>query len=235
MNGRLVARTELDEADAVDMYRLMARHFAGVDEPDFRTDLAEKDWILLLEDERQGLLGFSTLRVDHDRFAGRELTVVYSGDTIVEPGAWGTVALPRTWIRSVRWLHERLGTGPLVWLLLTSGYRTYRFLPIFCRRFHAGPTVPEGGELARMADHLARRRFGERYDPGTGIVRLPHPQRLRKPLLDIPAGRLEDPHVRRFLRLNPGYADGDELVCLAPLGDDNLSRAGLRMLYGRVP
>ncbi|HZD05994.1 MAG TPA: hypothetical protein VE173_13870, partial [Longimicrobiales bacterium] len=79
MNGRLVARTELDEADAVDMYRLMARHFAGVDEPDFRTDLAEKDWILLLEDERQGLLGFSTLRVDHDRFAGRELTVVYSG------------------------------------------------------------------------------------------------------------------------------------------------------------
>lgn len=278
MNGRLVARAELREADVLRMYRLLDRHFAGVDPEGFRADLAGKDWVVLLEDggrdgagtderavgDAQGvdappeppepggsaakpvdLVGFSTFRLDREVDRGRELTVVYSGDTIVDPAAWGTPVLPRTWIRSVRSLHRLHGSGPLLWLLITSGFRTYRFLPVFCRTYHAGPSRrtgrgsgpdapdPDGRELGMLAERLARRRFGGSYDPESGIVRLARPQRLRDPLLDVPAGRLDDPHVRRFLALNPGHADGDELVCLAPLGDDNLTRAGRRMLHGR--
>lgn len=229
MRGRLSARTELTPADTGAMYELLTRHFAGVDEVGFHADLLDKDWVVLVEDT--GLVGFSTFRLDRECVADRELTVVYSGDTIVEPDAWGSTALPRTWIRSVRWLHDRHGAGSLWWLLLTSGFRTYRFLPVFCRTFHAGP--PEQGDgLGALVGELARRRFGERYDSGSGIVRLPRPQRLREPLLGVPRGRLEDPHVRRFLRLNPGHAEGDELVSLACLDDANLTRAGQRMLYG---
>jgi hypothetical protein len=228
----MVARAGLGGGDALAMYRLLARHFEGVDEPGFRADLADKDWIVLLDDGRGELVGFSTLRLDRERHDGHTFTVVYSGDTIVDPRGWGTTALARTWIRSVRALHETRGEGPLLWLLLTSGFRTYRFLPVFCRVFHSGPGPPDQGGLGGVAARLARRRFGAAYDPARGVVRLPRPQRLRDPLLDIPAGRLSDPHVRRFVRLNPGHAAGDELVSLAPLDDDNLTRAGLRMLHG---
>jgi hypothetical protein len=34
---------------------------------------------------------------------------------------------------------------------------------------------------------------------------------------------LQDPHVAFFQKLNPGYAQGDELVCLARFHPDNLT------------
>ena len=61
--------------------------------------------------------------------------MVYSGDTIVAPEAWGTTALARGWITAVNQLRERYPRGKYFWLLLTSGFRTYRFLPVFWREF----------------------------------------------------------------------------------------------------
>ena len=46
----------------------------------------------------------------------------------------------------------------------------------------------------------------------------------------IPPGRLANPDVAFFARVNPGHEAGDELVCLTTLDDDNLTRAGRRML-----
>lgn len=235
MNGQLIPRGAVDSAREAAMYALLRRHFLGVDRERFRADLAEKNWVLLLEDGRGRLVGFSTLLLYEDReggFSGEGDTVVYSGDTIVDPGAWGSPALARSWIRAVRGLHERWGAGRLWWLLITSGFRTYRFLPVFCRDYHPQHAASPSGELRARRDRLARRRFGDRYDPSTGIVRLRRPQRLRPGLREVPEGRLDDPHVALFASLNPGHAEGDELVCLAELGDANLTAAGLRMLYG---
>jgi hypothetical protein len=58
---------------------------------------------------------------------------------------------------------------------------------------------------------------------------MPRPQVLSNRLLDVADGRVLDPHVRHFLALNPGYTAGDELVCLAPLDDSNLTPAGRRI------
>jgi hypothetical protein len=60
-------------------------------------------------------------------------------------------------------------------------------------------------------------------------VQLDRPQVLAGDLVDVPAGRAADPHVRFFLERNPGFVRGDELVCLTRIADDNLTRAGLRM------
>ena len=62
------------------------------------------------------------------------------------------------------------------------------------------------------------------------MVRFPEPQRLRGDLAGIPPGRRKSPHVDYFARRNPGHADGDELVCLTELSDDNLTPAGRRMV-----
>jgi hypothetical protein len=57
---------------------------------------------------------------------------------------------------------------------------------------------------------------------------------LRGALADIPNGRDRDPHVAFFAGRNPGWAQGDELVCVCPLSADNLTRAGERMVRARV-
>ncbi len=218
-----------------EMFALLARHFGGVSEAVFAADLDQKNWTLLFEEEG-ALVGFSTLLLHPFVHEGETLTVVYSGDTIVDPAAWGSTALPRTWIHAVRRLHAEHGQGGrLFWLLITSGFRTYRFLPVFWRDFHPRHDAPIPPEPAALRHALARARFGDRYDPARGVVRLESPQPLRAHLAGVPEARRADPHVAFFLKANPGHARGDELVCLTELSDENLTPAGRRMVRSGAP
>ena len=221
----LLPRHALTAAQRHEMFALLAHHFEGVKRGQFERDLAEKNWVA--EIRRDGrLLGFSTLLVCEQRFDGRALTAIYSGDTIVAPEAWGSPALARTWIAAVNYLRGAAPERPCHWLLLTSGFRTYRFLPVFWREFfprHDAPTPPQA---RRLLDHLACARYGGSYDAAAGIVRFPHPQRLRA----LPAARAKDAHVAFFHAQNPGHADGDELACLTEISEANLTAAGRRMI-----
>ena len=235
MTGRLVRREDLAEDERQSLLDLLSAHFRGVTPERFAADLAEKNWVLLLEEDGR-LRGFSTLRIYETSGAdGEPLTVVYSGDTIVEPGAWATAALPKSWIAAVRALRERHPRGRLLWLLLTSGFRTYRFLPVFWKEFWPRPETATPTEVRELRDRLARERFGSSYDEAAGIVRFPEPQILREGLNEVPEGRVADPHVAFFLERNPGWIRGDELVCLTEPIEANLTPAGRRMWReGRV-
>ena len=124
---------------------------------------------------------------------------------------------------------------PWYWLLLSSGFRTYRFLPVFWRAFWPRYDAEPPRAVQEMLDELARERFGAAYDARAGVVRFAQPQRLRGTLAAVPDGREEDPHVRFFLARNAAHAAGDELVCLTELHDDNLTAAGARMVRTARP
>jgi len=209
------------------MYDLLARHFDGVTGQQFAKDLAGKNWVILIHREER-LVGFSTLLVYESLFDGEIVSVVYSGDTIMAREAWGTMTLARAWIAAVNQLREHCPRGKYYWMLLTSGFRTYRFLPVFWREFYPRFDAIPSERAERLLHHLARGRFAHEYR--RGIVRFAHPQRLRGELADIPEGRLADPHVAFFLSQNPGYRNGDELVCLTELSAENLTAAGRRMV-----
>jgi hypothetical protein len=230
LTGRVVRREDLDRRTRDEMFRLLAGHFSGAGRKTFEADLAGKQSAILLEDEPGQLRGFSTLAVYLSQAAARPACVVYSGDTIVERAWWGSPALPRTWIRAVRQLVPDGWTHDVYWLLLTSGYRTYRFLPVFFRSFHPRHDGGDAASLAPVLDALATERFGDRYDAADGIVRLAAPQVLVDDLLQLPAGRTLDPHVAYFLKRNHGHLRGDELACLTRISDDNLTPAGRRMM-----
>ncbi len=230
MKARLVERQRLTPCEREAMYGILSRHFAGVDRARFQKDLDEKNQVVLLEDGQHRLQGFSTLLFYETEHEGEPLSVVYSGDTIVDRGAWGSSALFRTWIRAVQELHGEQGRGRLLWLLIVSGFRTYRMLPVFFREFFPRYDRPASVATRSLVDHLARERFGTLYDPESGHVRFEAPQCLAPELAEIPEKRRLDPHVAFFEQRNPDHARGCELVCLAELSDANLSRAGRRML-----
>jgi hypothetical protein len=225
----LVSCADLSEARREAMHRLLARHFDGVTREQFARDLNEKSLALLLERDAE-LVGFSTLLAYSTRCEGEEINVIYSGDTIVAPEAWGSSALPRAWVAGVDALRATLPRRRCYWLLLTSGFRTYRFLPVFWRCFFPRFDAATPAAMQRRLEALARERFGNQFDAGAGIVRFIQPQRLRAGLETVPPGRRHDPHVAFFLARAPGYAKGDELVCLTDLDPDNLTAAGRRMM-----
>lgn len=226
-------RPELGIGREHEMFELLSKHFDGVTFSQFQKDLAEKNWVILLERDGR-LVGFSTLLAYEVSFGDEPVSVIYSGDTIVSQEAWNSPALSRAWIACVRALRKSYPRGKYYWLLLTSGFRTYRFLPLFWRSFYPRFDAPVPTKQKKLLDFLAKERFGAQYDAESGIVRFTHPQRLRNDVNLFPAGKADDPHISYFLNRNPDYVLGDELVCLTELTDENLTPAGRRMVEPRT-
>jgi len=226
---QLVWRSDLLSQEKAEMFQLLCEHFDGVTPEQFARDLSEKNLALLL---RRGgtLVGFSTLLSYTTTFENENVNIIYSGDTIVTPEAWGTTALPRAWVAGVEALRAKLPSTRCFWLLLTSGFRTYRFLPVFWREFFPRFDASTPPEMQRMIVQLGQERFGSQFDSHYEIVQFNHPQKLRPGLNQIPSGRENDPHIAFFLSRNEGCFKGDELVCLTEVSPENLTNAGRRMM-----
>lgn len=217
------------------MFALLRRHFAGTDRARFEADLREKETVILLRDASSGAVqGFSTLMRMTAHLDQKEVVAFFSGDTIIDRAYWGESTLSRTWGRVVfdeadRIVAERPGTS-VYWFLICSGYKTWRFLPVFFREFYPNAERPTPPEIRRLLDTLATRKFGDEYLPEPGIVRFHSATPLRSGVADVTGERLRDPQIAFFSRVNPGHPAGDELACLAEISRSNLTRAGLRMI-----
>ena len=173
---------------------------------------------------------FHTLMAYATSFDGEPINVIYSGEHHRRQGGLGNgSALPRAWVAGWRPFVRGSPAGRCFWMLLTSGFRTYRFLPVFWRDFYPCFKLPVPPDCQRLLNELARQRFGSQFDPALGIVRFARPQRLKCDLQEVPGERTRDPHIAYFLSRNPGHGDGDELVCLTELCSENLTSAGRRM------
>lgn len=215
----VIRRADLTRADRDAMFALFTQYFATADRIAFERDLAEKEWVVLLCDDDGAIEGFSTLML----MSVGDATIFFSGDTIVAKHRWGSFDLPRIWSRHV----FAEADANTFWFLISSGYRTYRFLPLFFRDF-----FPRNPAMKPLLDRVAAAKFGDAYDPRTGVVRLATPAPLREGISD-PELRMNNPHVRFFVEANPGHAQGDELACLVHIDVGNLTPAGLRMIGRR--
>ena len=239
LHGRVVTRQTLDARTRDAMFALLASHFVGVDRTTFDRDLDEKSCAILLEDDAGVLRGFSTMLVYESVVGGTAVSVIYSGDTIVERFWWGSPVLARTWIATALNAAPADEAREVYWLLLTSGFRTYRFLSVFFRDFYPRFDMATPARDGELIDVLARERFGGQYDAEAGVVRFVRPQILAPDLITLPRHRITrkntehepmpDPHIAFFLDRNPGFVRGDELVCLTRIDERNLTPAGRRM------
>jgi hypothetical protein len=232
LKGRLVQVKALTGSQRDAMLALMHRHYENVNPASFAADLAEKQWVILLTDaQTEKLCGFSTQVLLDVTVAGKPVQALFSGDTIVDRDHWGDQALAHVWGRFALSLIDRRGGAELYWFLISKGYKTYRFLPLFFREFyprwdHQTPTWAQA-----VLDALSRHKYPATYDAVAGVVRADGSQdRLRPGLAELTAERLCDPHVRFFAERNPGHAGGDELCCLAPLTRANFTRAAYRVI-----
>ncbi len=185
----------------------------------FEHDLLEKHKVLTVRSEGS-LDAFTSLRLYRPEPGVR---VFFSGDTFVSPQARVGHRLPSLWAQYVFAEIAAESDGRDYWLLFCSGYRTYRILPTFFIDYV--PTTHSNPELRRLRDRWASELFGGRFSGEVVKPRWATP--LHRP---EPPERLQnDPAVRFFLERNPGYRGGDELVCLVPLAQRNLTPAGRRL------
>lgn len=210
---------ELSGEDKLQLQQLYAQNYS--DSSHFQRDLDEKHWVLRIFESSQ-LVGFSTLtRQEH--LLDEPTCVFFSGDTLVLPSHRHRYDLPRHWGRFVFEQVEKESL-PCVWFLICSGFRTYRFLStFFCEFFPRHDRNTPSHIQAHMAQ-LAQGRYGDLYDDQTGLIYLKSAN-----LESIPPRQL-DQHGQFFLKVNPGWQQGHELVCYTWLHPANLTAAGKRMI-----
>jgi hypothetical protein len=230
IQSRIVPVVQIAPGDVCAMYEIFARHYDCVSLDQFLLDLSEKDRVLVLRNANGAICGFSTQKVFRVSVEGTPVRAVFSGDTIVDRAYWGEQELGRCWCRYVSSVYWGDPDIPLYWFLISKGYRTYLYLPLFFESFYPNCEAPTPAFEQRLLDTLAAARFPDHYRPESGLIEFPQSQGQLKPhLAEIPARRMRDPHVQFFLRRNPAYATGHELACLA-----EISPLNMKLFAGRI-
>lgn len=221
LHAQVRGRAMLSDADIARMFALYATYYDSTNFALFADDLAGKSHVIELRAEGE-LVGFSTLAMLQFEHRGAANLALFSGDTIIDQAHWGDQALVAAFCRFAGQLRAQRDV-PLYWLLISKGYRTYRYLSLFARSYypqHAGRTP---ASMQERLDALAYRKFGAAYDAAAGVVRFAQSRGHLKPAwADVRDHLRTHEVVRYFLDRNPGYAAGDELVCLTELTSDNL-------------
>ncbi len=227
----IVHRPLLTEAEREEMLALHRRVYANVSRARFFRDLDRKDGAIVLHGGDGAIAGFSTIHLLRLRTGRGETLFLFSGDTVVAREQRRTPALAGAFGHVMLHVLDRFPALPCYWFLVAKGLRTYRFLPLYFRRFHPTRREPTPAGIERLRRAIGRDLFGEAYDAEAGIVRhagVADRLRAREVALAAPRGRLPD--ARFFLAGNPGHAQGEELACLAEVSRANLTPAALRVI-----
>jgi hypothetical protein len=232
LQGLLVPVASVTAQQQRAMFALMDEHYENVHPATFARDLVEKQWVIMLIDAAsEALCGFSTQVVLEATAGGRPIRALFSGDTIVARSHWGDSTLAHVWGRLALSLIEQYAGSELYWFLISKGYKTYRFLPLFFREFYPRHDQTTPAWAVEVIDALARSKYPAAYDAAAGIIRAgADKDRLRPGVAEITPERLRDPHVRFFAARNPHHANGDELCCIAPLTRENFTAAAYRVI-----
>jgi hypothetical protein len=203
------------------MVKLYLSHYDASNRELFFSDLHDKTEVMLVLDGHR-LAGFTTIANFLWRDGEQTLNIVYSGDTIVDPVDWGQQTLAFAWIRRMGELKREHPDLSLYWLLIVKGHRTFKYLPTFGKTFFPH-WRDSNDDLGRLAARLAGERFGDNYNPQTGVIELSRSRgQLRADIAEPTEAELRKECVRFFLEKNPNYRIGHELVCLCSLEESNM-------------
>ena len=224
---------ELTPSERATMFGLLSLEFLGTRREDFIHDLEEKDAVALLRKEsRDGeIVGFSTLMLLELPIDGRKVRAVFSGDTTVLPefrssGGIG-VEVGRYFMKAL----ERFPDHEIYYVLISKGWRTYKVLPFFFKNFAPKHDTPTSVHDKAVMDAFGKVKYPEDYDPDQGLIMFSkETQRLIPGSIDAVPPQDPDLHTQFFLKKNPTYLSGTELVCVGSVQVANFAPPLVRLL-----
>ena len=84
LKGDIVKINEISQSEMEEMYILMTEFYDNVDKNVFLKDFKEKDYCIILKDDKEKIKGFSTQKIMNFKLGDEEIYGVFSGDTIID-------------------------------------------------------------------------------------------------------------------------------------------------------
>ncbi len=203
-------------------FELLSRHFTNVTWSQFNADFHEKHYVAILRKDGR-LVGFSTMvTIPITAATGDQLYVAFSGDTAIEFEARNSTGLGSTLSSFFRENISKYGDGVVWYVLISKGWRTYKAMEFMFHSFTPHPSRDMTAHERMIGASFGRNKYPARFTEGSLVLRsLCGDQKLRgdSPDLEVP----HTPLGSFFTENNPGFAQGDELICLARLSYDNFT------------
>ncbi len=237
LTGTIREIAEIDPATEERFFAIHCRYFENTAREIFLRHLREKEKVIVLEDSSGVIQGFSTLKVLCVSTGGQARHAIFSGDTIIEQAYWKSPELVRIFTFYAGRLKKMLGPETaLYWFLISKGYKTYRFLPLYARRFYPTFREPFPEKEKQILDAFARALYPGEYNPETGLITFQQPAgNLRPGTAQISAKCLRDADIRFFSQANPDHMKGVELACITELSAANLRSIALKVAGSLFP
>jgi len=212
---------ELSDELRLQIVSLYLKYYNGSNQAQVLDDLSKKNEILILYYGNL-VVGFSSLQVYDYRWCEQMIRIIYSGDTIVDRAHWGQQALAFRWIERAGEIKQEDPDKRLFWFVIVKGHRTYRYLPTFAKSFFPHWSI-ERDDLKQLADDLAFDKFGDLYNSDTGTLEFHQSRGHLKTDIAYPSEEeMNKESVQFFIKKNPNYLQGHELVCLCELDENNM-------------
>lgn len=218
LKGKIVPVASLSDQQRRTMYDLMVNYYDYIRWDKFIEDLEQKqDVILLLTKEDNAIKGFSTLMQTETYVNGRKVRAIFSGDTVVDEAYWGQRVLGRKFLSYLFVQSIKQPTSPLYWLLISKGYKTYLLMANNFREHYPRHEKATPAKQQNYIDVFARELFGDYYSEETGCCQFPESLgQLKSGVAQLSDEEINNnPRINFFLEKNPGWSNGDELVCIA--------------------
>ncbi len=230
LRGNVYKIDELSQNDIDTMYQLMSLYYENIKRENFLYDLSNKYQVIILKDEENNLIkGFSTLVLYDITVDNIPIKLLFSGDTIIDKSFWSKNDLMQVWIQNAIELKKGFNEK-FYWLLISKGYKTYKYLSSFYDEFY-----PRYNKVTPVFEQKIIDKFGEtfypdKYNSQSGIIVMNKEQDyLKSEYSKIPNEKLKDKNIEFFIKKNPKYYEGNELVCITELSLDNLNKKGKRI------
>ena len=231
MKGIVKKISEVQQQDIDAMFTLMDEFYENMDRAVFERDFFAKDYCIILRDDEERLVGFTTQKVMSVNVDGKEIHGMFSGDTIIHKDHWGDTELFRVWAQF--WFPFAEKYGEFYWFLICKGYKTYRILPLFWREFYPNYRTKTPEYEKKIIDAYASLLYPDEYDPSTGVIEYRHVKdKLRAGVADIDEHRMKNKDIAFFNEADPHHADGNDLACLARIDRLLLRKHAPELLFG---
>ena len=206
-------------------FHLLTSQFLGIRRDDFERDFAEKEAVLFLS-AGDAIVGFSTIMTLP---LAANAVGIFSGDTAIDPRYRVSSGPLRELGLFFEATLERFPAHEIWYVLIAKGWRTYKLLPSLFRCFSPSPEPMPARERA-IIEAFGAAKYPSSFEGG--IIRAAAgAARVRPDSVDSVPARLDE-GTEYFLRANPRYRDGDELVCVGRVTPENFA-APLRRVLSR--
>ncbi len=231
LGGKMVEVKALSQSDKNRMFYLMDKFYENMSLQVFLSDLHDKDYCIVLFDEDNTIQGFSTQKIIEVNLAEKVVYGVFSGDTIVHKDFWGT---PHPLFRVFGQFFEKYSRDydEFYWFLICKGYKTYKILPTFFNEFYPCYKYETPRDKQELINAFGI-SYSQDFNKSTGVIEYKGVKdKLRSGVADIDENKLKNKHTAFFVKKNPNYNSGFDMVCITSLKKPNYQKSKEAHLWG---